>query len=101
MTLQDVLDAGTANTGVPGQEFEFVSDELDGKSIDTDGSIRTRNVRKLTNFAKPTYENSISRIYIGVHWRFDGVPRADVAGKRYGGVPLGLNIGDQAFDFFN
>jgi hypothetical protein len=101
MTLQDVLDADTSNPVVPGQEFDFVSDELNGTSVDADGSLRTRHLRQFTNFAKPTYENSISRVYIGVHWRFDGLPRADVAGKRYGGVPLGLTIGSQAFDFFN
>ncbi len=101
MTLQDVLDAATSNPNVAGQDFAFVSDELNGTSVDADGSLRTRHLRRFTNFAKPTYENSISRVYIGVHWRFDGLPRADVAGKRYGGVPLGLTIGDQAFAFFN
>ena len=101
LTLQNVLDAGTASPAVAGQEFDLVSDELDGKSVDADGSTRTRHMRRFTSFARPAYENSISRIYIGVHWRFDGLPRSDVAGKRYGGVPLGLTIGTQAFDFFN
>lgn len=100
LTLQDVLDAATSNTAVPGQDFEFVSDEQDGKAIDADGSVRTRHLRQFKNFARPTYENSVSRVFIGVHWRFDGLPRADVAHKRYGGVPLGLTIGDQAYDFF-
>jgi Vanadium chloroperoxidase N-terminal domain len=101
LTLQNILDASGNSPAVAGHDFDFVSDELDGKSVDADGSIRTRHLRRFTNFAKPTYENSISRVYIGVHWRFDGLPRADVAGKRYGGVPLGLTIGSQAFDFFN
>jgi Vanadium chloroperoxidase N-terminal domain/PAP2 superfamily len=100
MTLQDVLDADTANPLVAGQAFDFISDELDGHSVDADGSLRTRHLRQFRNFARPVWENAISRVYIGVHWRFDGMPRADVAGKRYGGVPLGLTVGDQTYDFF-
>lgn len=100
MSLQDVLDTATSNPDIAGQDFDFVSDELNGQSIDADGSVRTRHLRRFRNFARPTFENAISRVYIGVHWRFDGMPRADVAGKRYGGVPLGLAIGSQTFDFF-
>jgi hypothetical protein len=101
MTLQNVLDADVIPPAVAAQSFDFVSDELNGTSVDADQSLRTRHARRFTTFARPTYENSISRVYIGVHWRFDGLPRADVAGKRYGGVPLGLTIGSQTFDFFN
>jgi hypothetical protein len=100
LTLQDVLDAASANPTVSGQEFDFVSDEMNGQSVDADGSVRTRHLRHFRNFARPTFENAKSRVYIGVHWRFDGMPRADVAGKRYGGVPLGLTVGNQAFEFF-
>jgi Vanadium chloroperoxidase N-terminal domain len=100
MTLQDVLSAETSNPAVAGADFEFVSDELDGQSVDADGSLRTRHLRQFRNFAKPTFENAKSRVYIGVHWRFDGMPRADVVGKRYGGVPLGLEIGKNTYDFF-
>ena len=101
LTLQNVIDAETSNPAVAGQQFDFVSDELNGQSVDADGSVRTRHLRRFRNFAKPTFENAKSRVYIGVHWRFDGLPRADVAGKRYGGVPLGLEVGNHAFDFFN
>ena len=100
ITLQDVLDAQAGGPDVPAQAFDFVSDELDGKTVDADGSQRTRHRREYKNFARPIWENSISRVYLGVHWRFDGMPRADVAGKRYGGVPLGLEIGQQTFNFF-
>jgi Vanadium chloroperoxidase N-terminal domain len=100
LTLQDVLAAETSNPAVAGTEFDFVSDELDGQSIDADGSVRTRHLRQFKNFAKPTFENAKSRVFIGVHWRFDGMPRTDMAGKRYGGVPLGLEIGTNTFDFF-
>lgn len=100
MTLQNVLDARNGGPAIAGQTFEFVSDELNGRSVDADGSVRTNHKRAFANFARPVYENSLSRVYLGVHWRFDGMPRADVAGKRYGGVPLGLVIGNQTFDFF-
>jgi hypothetical protein len=102
MTLQEVLDASNVNApAVTGQDFDFVSDEQDGQSIDADGSVRTRHLRQYVNFARPVWENAISRVYLGVHWRFDGMPRAEVAGKNYGGVPLGLTVGNQVFDFFN
>jgi hypothetical protein len=101
LTLQQVLDADNPNSpAVAGQDFAFVSDEQDGRSVDADGSVRTRHLREFKNFARPVWENAISRVYIGVHWRFDGMPRQDVAGKRYGGVPLGLTVGNQAYDFF-
>jgi len=51
--------------------FEMVSDELDGITTDPDGSIRTLNRRKLT-LTKAIKENFESRIWQGVHWRFDG-----------------------------
>ena len=34
-----------------------------------------------------------SRVYLGVHWRFDGLPRC--ADDNIGGVPLGLEIAQQ------
>ena len=51
--------------------FKFVSDELDGKSIDEDDSVRVRHTRSLT-IASAIEENLSSRVYLGVHWRFDG-----------------------------
>lgn len=51
--------------------FEARSDELDGTSLDGDGSQRVRHVRKLT-IEKAIEENLVSRVYLGVHWRFDG-----------------------------
>lgn len=100
LTLQEVIDAETVNPVVANQSFKFESDELNGRSTDADGSVRTRHVRAFTNFARPVFENAISRVYLGVHWRFDGLPRADVPGERYGGVPLGLAVGEQAYGFF-
>jgi len=46
-------------------------------------------------------ENSLSRIFLGVHWSFDGFVRradGDINLDEYtGGVPLGLNIADDIF----
>ena len=68
-------------------------------SSDPDGSIRTRVPITFNNFVEPVWENSVSRLYLGVHWRFDGIPRN--ANKNVGGVPLGLAIGQEAHAFFN
>jgi hypothetical protein len=98
--LQEVLDYEDGNGApVSGEEFTFVSDELDGISADPDGSVRARLPKTFGSFAEPVWENSVSRIYLGVHWRFDGLPRN--AAENVGGVPLGLAIGSEAHAFFN
>lgn len=100
ITLKDVLDIETHDSAPIAKEtFTFVSDELDGIASDPDGSTRTRVEKSFDNFAEAVWENSVSRIYLGVHWRFDGIPRRD--GENIGGVPLGLAIGEEAHDFFN
>lgn len=100
ITLGDVLaiNGGTI-TPIAKERFSFVSDELDGIASDPDGSVRTRVNKTFDNFAEAVWENSVSRIYLGVHWRFDGIPRRD--GENVGGVPLGLAIGEEAHTFFN
>ena len=100
ITLAEVLAEEDGPGDVIDDEvFTFVSDELDGISLDPDGSVRQRTPITYPNFARPTWENSVSRIYLGVHWRFDGIPRLD--GQNIGGVPLGLAIGEEAHAFFN
>ena len=51
-------------------EFSFVSDELDGVAVGSTG-VRMRHERKLT-IASAIEENVLSRVYLGVHWQFDG-----------------------------
>jgi hypothetical protein len=100
MTVQDVLDVETGDSDpVAAETFTFVSDELDGVSSDPGGSVRTRVPVTFKNFAEPVWENAVSRVYLGVHWRFDGIPRN--AAQNVGGVPLGLAIGQEAHEFFN
>jgi len=86
--------------------FEFVSAELDGVSKDNDGSVRTRHERKFTSLADAMYENSVSRVYLGVHWRFDGTSGNNITqmlkksgsmNDHVGGVPLGRDIARDIF----
>lgn len=80
----------------------FVSDELNGLNADNKGTIRPRHVR---NFADGLWgmirENSISRVFLGVHWIFDGFLPAPGDGmdlsENVGGVPLGLTIAEDIF----
>lgn len=67
--------------------FEFVSDELNGKSIDGDGSVRTYHKRSFNSLSAAIAENGISRVYLGVHWKFD----SDV------GIEDGQQIADYIF----
>ena len=117
--------------------MSFVSDELNGINRDlyqpynlaqpiTDqpGLIRTRIVRRFESLWSMIYENAISRIYLGVHWRFDAFAAQDgidnlhknnetfkapmnvkdvkyqttgAGGLQIGGVPLGLGIANDIF----
>jgi PAP2 superfamily len=100
ITLTDVVNVETNMTDpIPSETFTFVSDELDGAALDPDGAARPRTPVTFRNFVEPVWENSVSRVYLGVHWRFDGIPRNPA--QNIGGVPLGLAIGQEAHDFFN
>lgn len=100
ITLADVLAEENGPGDVINDErFTFVSDELDGVSMDPDGSVRQLTPVTFPNFARPIWENAVSRVYLGVHWRFDGLPR--IATQKVGGVHLGLEIGEEAHAFFS
>ena len=101
ITLADVLAHDKTVPAPPTigpEEFDFVSDELDGAARDADGSVRTRVSVHFSSFSRAVWENAVSRVYLGVHWRFDGLPRK--AADNIGGVPLGLDIGEEAFTYF-
>jgi hypothetical protein len=68
--------------------FDFVSDELNGDSIDVDGSVRTKHQRPFASLSQAILENAKSRVYLGVHWQFD----ADA------GVELGKKIAEFIFN---
>jgi hypothetical protein len=89
--------------------LDFVSDELNGISTDNKGTVRPRHLRNFPNgLWQMIEENGRSRVYLGVHWVFDafavksdGTPdlAKKVGGKFIGGVPLGLLIAEDIFQF--
>jgi hypothetical protein len=96
-SAKDPVKYNYGENDVDNIDFEFVSDELDGISKDSDGAVRTRHERRFTSVSDAMYENSVSRIYLGVHWRFDGTSGQNMqqmlsAGDNIGGVPLGRAI---------
>ena len=51
--------------------FTFVSDEFNGITRDNGGNIRPLIPRSFTSLSQAEEENGQSRIYLGIHWRFD------------------------------
>ena len=83
---------GTWGTGEPDTiAFKIVSEELNGISRDlyqpyddkapiTDqpGIVRTLVPRSFSSAWEAMFENAISRIFLGVHWRFDAAAARDI-----------------------
>jgi membrane-associated phospholipid phosphatase len=116
--LQSIGKATVNADGSDDVAFDFISEELDGVSREDDGSVRTRHIRRFSSLLQAIVENSVSRVYLGVHWRFDGTtggydpdgpggqgpsavfdPNAGLVVPRdnIGGVPLGLDIAEAIF----
>ncbi|WP_437979495.1 vanadium-dependent haloperoxidase [Sorangium sp. So ce117] len=68
--------------------FCFVSDEYNGITTDEHGRVRPRMKRCYSGFRDAAHENAISRIYLGVHYRFDAMA----------GLRQGKGVGDAVFD---
>ena len=78
-------------------DLEFVSDELNGISVDNTGTVRPRHARNFPGgLWQMIEENSRSRVFLGVHWIFDGFAvneddEIDLT-QNIGGVTLGIDI---------
>ncbi len=77
--------------------LEFVSEELNGINTDNTGTVRPRHARSFPGGVwQMIEENSRSRVFLGVHWIFDGfaVNENDEIdlGQNIGGVRLGIDI---------
>ena len=68
--------------------FTFVSDEYNGITTDNTGAVRPLLPRSFNNLSEPEEENGQSRIYLGIHWKFD----------KDGGITMGRQVGDYVFD---
>jgi hypothetical protein len=68
--------------------FTFTSDELDGKTIDNGGNVRSLKPRSFTSLSQAEEENGQSRIYLGIHWSFDKTE----------GIAQGRKVADYVYD---
>jgi hypothetical protein len=51
--------------------FTFTSDEFNGITRGNDGNVRPLLARSFSSLSQAEEENGQSRIYLGIHWRFD------------------------------
>jgi hypothetical protein len=68
--------------------FTFVSDEFNGITRGNDGNIRPLIPRSFSSLSQAEEENGQSRIYLGIHWKFDKTES----------IALGRCVGDYVFD---
>ncbi|MCL4501972.1 MAG: phosphatase PAP2 family protein [Deltaproteobacteria bacterium] len=64
--------------------FTFVSDEFNGVTKDNQGNVRPYMPRSYDSLSQAEDENGQSRIYLGIHWRFD----------KNKGIAQGRRLGD-------
>lgn len=68
--------------------FTFVSDELNGETVDNEGNTRPLRPRTFRTLSQAEEENGQSRIYLGIHWSFDKTE----------GIAQGRRIADYVFE---
>jgi membrane-associated phospholipid phosphatase len=70
--------------------FTFTSDEFNGVTQENDGVVRPVVTRTYPTLSAAEEENGQSRIYLGIHWRFD----------KTDGISQGNRVADFVFDHF-
>lgn len=96
--------------GLDHVRFDFVSDEFNGRNKDPKTmQPRDHLTIGVDSLWKAIADNSVSRVYLGVHWQFDGITKRNVANTddefgvpaspselgKTGGVWLGAKIANQ------
>ena len=77
--------------GLDNIDFDFCSDEFNGRNTDPrTGQARPHVTRGFASLWNAIVENSLSRLYLGVHWQFDGITERDGAADKFG-VPATPN----------
>lgn len=82
--------------------LDFVSDELNGFTQDSRGTVRPRHRRDFgEGLWQMIAENGLSRVFLGVHWVFDAFVRRSngtiIFSRNVGGLPLGLTIAEDIY----
>jgi len=99
----------SSGNGKDNAAFCFVSDEYNGRNTDPrTGTPRSKLPLKYQSLWDAIIDNSVSRVFLGVHWQFDGVTikGVDPDGEfglpmeprqlgRRGGVWLGCQVANQ------
>jgi hypothetical protein len=67
--------------GTDEMPFDFIPDEWNGITRDAEYGVRPRIVRSFKSFSQAAEDSLLSRIYLGVHWRFDMFP-GNEAGRK-------------------
>jgi hypothetical protein len=68
--------------------FTFISDEFNGVTEDHNGTARPLIERRFSSLSQAEEENGQSRIYLGIHWKFDKTE----------GITQGNRVADYVFD---
>lgn len=73
--------------GTDNISFTFVSDELNGQTLDNNGNVRPYRPRSYANLKEAELENAMSRIYLGIHFRSDAIE----------GIKMGNSVADYVY----